>query len=146
MYKTATWVHYCKTNPAYFEAWENGYGPGKSGEKPTSEQRRKAKLQARKKHRPPRARDVQVRTPPVKAKTRKLLGDHVASALEKVGITKERVTSFLGKPCPCAKRQRKLNQLDAWARKILTGEVIDIEAHNATLSKIIEENEQQTTS
>ena len=37
------------------------------------------------------------------------LGDMVASALSAVGITKERVSKALGKPCGCAKRQEKLN-------------------------------------
>jgi len=39
------------------------------------------------------------------------LGDRVASALAAVGITKERVSKALGKPCGCAKRQAKLNDL-----------------------------------
>ena len=39
------------------------------------------------------------------------LGDRVASALAAVGITKERVSKALGKPCGCAKRQAKLNEL-----------------------------------
>ena len=39
------------------------------------------------------------------------LGDRVASALAAVGITKERVSKALGKPCACAKRQAKLNEL-----------------------------------
>ena len=39
------------------------------------------------------------------------LGDMVASALSAVGITKERVSKAIGKPCGCAKRQEKLNEL-----------------------------------
>jgi len=39
------------------------------------------------------------------------LGDRVASALASVGITKERVSKALGKPCGCAKRQQRLNEL-----------------------------------
>ena len=39
------------------------------------------------------------------------LGDRVASALAAVGITKERVSKALGKPCGCAKRQAKLNDI-----------------------------------
>lgn len=39
------------------------------------------------------------------------LGDRVASALAAVGITKERVSKALGKPCGCAKRQQRLNEL-----------------------------------
>lgn len=39
------------------------------------------------------------------------LGDIVATGLAAVGITKERVTKVLGKPCACAKRQQQLNDL-----------------------------------
>ena len=39
------------------------------------------------------------------------LGDMVASALSAVGITKERVSKAIGKPCGCAKRQAALNEL-----------------------------------
>lgn len=39
------------------------------------------------------------------------LGDMVAAGLERVGITKERVSKALGKPCGCAKRQEALNKL-----------------------------------
>ena len=39
------------------------------------------------------------------------LGDMVASALSAVGITKERVSKAIGKPCGCAKRQQALNRI-----------------------------------
>ena len=39
------------------------------------------------------------------------LGDMVAAGLSAVGITKERVSKALGRPCGCAKRQQKLNEL-----------------------------------
>ena len=39
------------------------------------------------------------------------LGDMVAAGLSAVGVTKERVSKALGKPCGCAKRQAKLNEL-----------------------------------
>lgn len=39
------------------------------------------------------------------------LGDMVAAGLSAVGITKERVSKAIGKPCGCAKRQEKLNEL-----------------------------------
>ena len=44
------------------------------------------------------------------------LGDHVASALSAVGITKERVSKALGRPCGCKQRQQKMN---GWGRKWL---------------------------
>lgn len=39
------------------------------------------------------------------------LGDMVAAGLAAIGITKERVAAVTGKPCGCAKRQEKLNEL-----------------------------------
>jgi hypothetical protein len=39
------------------------------------------------------------------------LGDIVAGGLSAVGITKERVSRAIGRPCGCAKRQEKLNEL-----------------------------------
>lgn len=39
------------------------------------------------------------------------LGDMVAAGLSAVGITKERVSRVLGRPCGCGKRQAKLNDL-----------------------------------
>lgn len=46
-----------------------------------------------------------------------LLGDMVESALSSVGITKERVSEWVGSPCNCAKRQERLNKLHAWAKE-----------------------------
>lgn len=39
------------------------------------------------------------------------LGDLTAEALTAVGITKERVSRMLGRPCKCSKRQQALNEL-----------------------------------
>ena len=39
------------------------------------------------------------------------LGDMVAAGLERVGVTKERVSAAIGKPCGCGKRAAKLNEL-----------------------------------
>ena len=39
------------------------------------------------------------------------LGDMVSSALTAVGITKERVSAAIGRPCGCAKRQAALNDI-----------------------------------
>lgn len=36
-----------------------------------------------------------------------------------VGITEDRVTNWLGRPCRCGRRREKLNQLDIWARDTL---------------------------
>ena len=59
------------------------------------------------------------------------LGDTVASVLSAVGITKQRVSRLLGRPCKCKQRQRRLNELGqraAEAVRKLTGQ----DAPNAT--------------
>lgn len=42
---------------------------------------------------------------------RKGLGDMVSAVLAAVGITKERVSKVLGRPCGCGKRQEALNKI-----------------------------------
>ena len=42
---------------------------------------------------------------------KKGLGDMVADGLAAVGITKERVSKAIGRPCGCVKRQEKLNDI-----------------------------------
>lgn len=52
-------------------------------------------------------------------------GDHVATILAAVGITKERVSKLVGKDCGCKKRQEALNRLGqraAEAVRKLTGQ------------------------
>ncbi len=49
------------------------------------------------------------------------LGDAVHEALSFIGITPERVTKWLGRPCLCGKRQEKFNELSRWARRIISG-------------------------
>jgi len=51
------------------------------------------------------------------------LGDKLQTALKLVGVTEERVEKFVGKPCGCKERILKLNQLDAWARRVVSGKV-----------------------
>lgn len=48
-----------------------------------------------------------------------LLGDKIESLLSSVGIRAERVSRWLGYPCGCEERKRKLNSLDAWVRTYL---------------------------
>lgn len=52
-----------------------------------------------------------------------MLGDKVKQALDILGITHERVESWLGRPCNCPDRQERLNQLDAIARRVIIGRV-----------------------
>lgn len=47
---------------------------------------------------------------PAYPKKRKGLGDHVAGALAAVGITEERVSRAIGRPCGCGRRRERLNQ------------------------------------
>ena len=45
-----------------------------------------------------------------------MIGDQVETALALMGITKQRVSNWLGIPCNCDQRKQKLNKLHAWAR------------------------------
>ena len=51
------------------------------------------------------------------------LGDRIEQALTSVGLTSERVSKWLGKPCRCRERRMRLNALDAWARRVLAGKM-----------------------
>jgi hypothetical protein len=42
-------------------------------------------------------------------------GDRVSQALAKFGITDEKVSEMLGRPCNCPERREKLNRLGRWA-------------------------------
>lgn len=58
-----------------------------------------------------------------------MLGDAVETALGLVGITSERVERWLGRPCNCRNRKEKLNQLDAWARRVISGKTLKAEKY-----------------
>lgn len=45
------------------------------------------------------------------------LGDVISNALAVVGITEERVTKWLGKPCGCEERKQRLNAILWWASR-----------------------------
>jgi len=49
------------------------------------------------------------------------LGDMVKRALACAGITEERVSRWIGRPCGCAERQERLNELGRWAIAWLSG-------------------------
>lgn len=68
----------------------------------------------------------------------KEFGDMVADALSAVGITKERVSGWLGRPCGCAERQEKLNALHSWARRTLK-EITSGEDNKQQFEKMVEE-------
>lgn len=52
------------------------------------------------------------------------LGDTISKALAMAGITEERVSKWLGRPCGCARRRRKLNSLSKWAENVMRGEQV----------------------
>jgi hypothetical protein len=52
-----------------------------------------------------------------------LLGDRISEALASVGVTEDRVTTWLGKPCKCGGRKEKINQVDLWARRVIKGKI-----------------------
>ena len=47
----------------------------------------------------------------VRNKKKRGLGDIVKAGLSAIGITEQRVSKALGKPCGCGKRAEKLNEL-----------------------------------
>lgn len=57
------------------------------------------------------------------------LGNALEGAFKAVGITPERVSRFLGRPCNCAARRDKLNALHAWAARWLSGKRDDAKRH-----------------
>lgn len=52
-----------------------------------------------------------------------MLGDSVSSALTLVGVTQQRVSAWLGRPCRCPEYVEKLNQLDRWTRRVVNGKI-----------------------
>lgn len=50
-----------------------------------------------------------------------MLGNTVEQALRLVGVTQQRVEYWLGTPCNCPERIAKLNQIGAWAWRIVEG-------------------------
>lgn len=59
-----------------------------------------------------------------------MLGDSVERALESIGLSKERVELWLGEVCRgCEERKRRLNAIDAWARRVLSGRRQDAEQY-----------------
>ena len=51
------------------------------------------------------------------------LGDAIERSLQTVGVTDERVSTWLGKPCGCDERREKMNQLSIWAKRIAKGKL-----------------------
>lgn len=56
------------------------------------------------------------------------IGDILEAALAKVGITSDRVSTWLGRPCKCRERRNRLNALGKWAYRVFTGKIAGEEA------------------
>jgi hypothetical protein len=52
-----------------------------------------------------------------------LLGDRIHAALSAVGLTPESVSGFIGRKCACKERIERINAVDRWARRVLSGKV-----------------------
>jgi hypothetical protein len=53
-------------------------------------------------------------THPAYPRARPGLGDMVAAGLSAIGVTKERVSAVVGRPCGCDGRQAAMNAAGAW--------------------------------
>ena len=53
----------------------------------------------------------------------------MSEALSLVGITEERVSRWLGRPCGCSERREQLNRLGEWAARVLSGKTERAEEH-----------------
>lgn len=73
------------------------------------------------------------------------LGDLIEKALTKVGVTKERVEAYLGRPCGCTKRRDKLNQLSNWAYRLVFGGQSEEDAKKAIEDKMTEDEKKSAS-
>ncbi len=135
--------HLCKqicTRLDYRELYENGMGPFQDGaSKLRQEMAEKRRATAQKKLGGSVDNNCKQKK---KNQTPRVfrLGDNVETALKTVGITSERVSAWLGRPCGCPERKRRLNNLGAWAHRILTGKT---ESAKEYLEEIIGDPEKQ---
>lgn len=60
------------------------------------------------------------------------LGDLIHAGLSRLGLTPQRVSGWLGEECQCKERQKKLNALDRWARRVLSGKGTEEELNQLT--------------
>ena len=74
------------------------------------------------------------------------LGDVVESALSSIGITQDRVEEWLGRPCRCSERKKKLNRLSKWATTVLLSSLSrpEVETHQNQLASILKTVPQKT--
>ena len=60
-------------------------------------------------------------TSPKPAASEWRLGDQIETGLSAIGVTKDRVSAWIGAPCGCAARQEKMNKLSASIQRFFTG-------------------------
>lgn len=51
----------------------------------------------------------------------KELGDEVEALLKRIGVDKEMVENWLGRPCGCDERKQKLNEFSRWVKRGVKG-------------------------
>lgn len=68
-----------------------------------------------------------------------MLGDNIQAALAVVGVTSERVSKWIGRPCRCPERVEQLNRLGCWAVRVLKGRTENALEH---LEEIMEEDDE----
>lgn len=54
-------------------------------------------------------------------------GTILSKALALVGITEDRVSAVLGRPCRCRQRAKRMNELSDWAWTVLRGRPSDVQ-------------------
>lgn len=65
------------------------------------------------------------------------LGDLTERALASLGVTQALVEKWVGRPCGCKRRKRKMNALGWWARMVLGGK-----AASQHLARIMENDDE----
>lgn len=111
---TQTWCEKCQTRPNWRRMYEDGRGP-------LQDKGDKDKQQLVREHNKRVTKDNACAEKKKKVPRVFRLGDNVEAALKTVGITSERVSAWLGRPCGCPERKRRLNNLGAWAHRVITG-------------------------
>lgn len=61
------------------------------------------------------------------------LGTLIQEGLTAVGVTSERVETLLGAPCGCKERAEKLDQLSAWASRVVGGKIDQAKTYLASI-------------
>tara|TARA_R110000824_G_scaffold172434_1_gene350270 strand:+ start:8958 stop:9386 length:429 start_codon:yes stop_codon:yes gene_type:complete len=124
----------CETRTAYVKILDKKFGVvdetviPKSiidSDKPKEKAPKTRRVSSKGKTRLPRLGRIPVGQQPPK----RGLGDKVETALTSIGFTSELVEKWMGRPCNCSRRKNKLNQLSAWASRVVSGNSEDATKH-----------------